>query len=381
MFRTFLSVFSKNRTIGSSVCPKSSIRSVYQKYCLPFLFIIIIFCLFFYPQTVFDSLLSGFNLAFSRVIPAVFPMMVLSGMLVESPLAAWAGFLFFPCTRALGIRERSASTVLFLGFLGGFAVLAQGISLLYTSRRIDRQQAELLLCAGMNAGPSFVLLSVGHQLFGSAGLGALLLFSIFVGNILSALLLAFSNKRQRLHITAAAPQSTLDGFPTSGQFTRVMHKAVDSCTALCGYISFFCLLCALVHRLLPKFSGILCMILEVTNGVNFAAEQPNPSRLLLTVAVLSWSGLSIQLQAKAILPQEISLRCFYQSRLIAIPGSLAVYGIGLRLFPQVIPAMAGTDICGSRFSWSIVVSFFLMVAAFLYECTPKNSLRSRQNTV
>ncbi|MBQ8610826.1 MAG: hypothetical protein IJ412_03855 [Oscillospiraceae bacterium] len=361
---------------------KHSTQTILQKHCLSFFFLLIAFCLFLYPQTVFDSLLAGFELAFCRVIPAVFPMMVLSGMLVESPLAAWAGILLFPCTRALGIRDRSAATVFFLGLLGGFAVLAQGIDLLYRSRRIDRKQAELLLCAGINAGPSFILLSVGHQLFGSIQLGALLLFSVLFGNYLSALLLSVINTGTQSHFDAAAvPQSLQEGFPVRGLFTRVMHKSVDSCTVLCGYIAFFCLLCALAHRLFPFFSGILCMFLEVTNGIRFVSSLHNPLRLLLTVAVLSWSGLSIHLQAKSLLPQEIFLRRFYQSRLIAIPGSLALYGIGIRLFPQVVPTIAGTDIRGSRFSWSIVLSFFLMVAAFLYECTPKNTLRSRQNTV
>ncbi len=337
-------------------------------------------CLFCFPETVFRSLLQGFETAFCHVVPAVFPLMVISGVIMDTALSAWLGLFLYPFTRALGIRERSAATVLLLGLLGGFAVLAQGVDQLYRSRRIDRRQAELLLCAGMNAGPSFILLSVGHSIFGSIGLGALLLCAVYLGNLGAALLLKLFGSRPHDEFCGQLPAAMQQ--PRTGSFTFAMQRAVSACTALCGYIAFFRLLCALLQQLLPAaVAGCLCTLLEVTNGVVYASGRSGAARLWLTVLALSWSGFSIHLQAKALLSPEISLKRFYLSRIPAVPLSLTLYGIGIRLFPQILPAMAAAPVRGSRFSGGIVLTLFWMVGAFLYECTPKSTLRGRKKVL
>lgn len=350
-------------------------RNCTAKWLLPLLLILFIFLLFLFPQIVFESLLHGFKTAFCRVIPAVFPMMVLSGMLIDSPLTGWLGILFLPVTRSLGIRERSAATVFFLGLLGGFSVLALGIDQLYRARRIDRHQAELLLCAGMNAGPSFILLSVGHNALGNLSLGIILFSCICAGNILSALLLHFFTFKRNMSTVAFMPHCLDEGFPQNGSFSRSMQRAVNACATLCGYIAFFCLASDLVKNIIPLCGDLLSATLEITNGVMFATALPNPYRLPVTAAVLSWCGLSIHLQATALLPPEISLRKFYLSRLLALPVSLTLYGLFIKLFPQILPAMAAYSIRPSRFSPDIVISFFLMLIGFFYECTPKKTLR------
>jgi hypothetical protein len=309
-------------------------------------------------------------------------MMIVSGIILESPLANWLGLLLFPYVRLLGIRSRTAAAALFLGMLGGFAVLAQCIDRLYRSRQIDRRQAELLLCAGLNAGPSFILLSVGYTMLGSTGLGLLLLVSLYLGNLCGAVLMRVFRFQRQHDFHGSPPSALLDSFPRTGGFNTAVQCAVNACTVLCGFIAFFCLVCAFAKRFLPPMvAAVVCAALEVTNGALFAAQITSSFRLYFLIAVLGWSGLSIQLQAKALLPAELSLRPFYCSRLLAIPLSTLFYGVGIRLFPQTLPTLAGTVLRPSRFSGGILVSFLLMVAAFLYECTPKASLRIKQKAV
>lgn len=337
---------------------------------------------FIFPETVFRSLLQGFETAFCRVVPAVFPMMIVSGVILESPLVNWLGLLLFPYVRLLGIRSRAAAAALFLGLLGGFAVLAQCIDRLYRCRQIDRRQAELLLCAGLNAGPSFILLSIGYAMLGSTGLGLLLLSSLYLGNLCSAVLMRCFRLRKQYDFCSNPPSTLLAGFPQAGGFNAAVQRAVSACTVLCGFIAFFCLVCAFAKQFLPPAAAaVVCAALEVTNGALFAAQTTSSFRLYFLIAVLGWSGLSIQLQAKALLPAELSLRPFYRSRLLSIPLSTLFYGVGIRLFPQTLPTLAGTVLRPSRFSGGILVSFLLMVAAFLYECTPNASLRIKQKAV
>ncbi len=356
---------------GQPSLKKESAPTGWKSTAAAFAMLVLAGGIFARPALVFDSLLHGLRLAFYSVIPAVFPMMVVSGVIMESPLATWLGLPLSPYLRALGIRERSAATVLFLGLLGGFAVLAQGIDQLYRAKRIDGDQAQLLLCAGLNAGPSFVILSVGYEMLGSLQLGILLLCSLILGNLTAALLLRFFTRPCGKDFCGSTPQAVMDGFPRQGVLGTALSRATSACLTLCGTIAFFSLVCGLTGWLLPgNLAGGVTAVLEVTNGVLAAAQSSSPYRVYLVLAVLSWTGLSIQQQARALLPPQLTLRCFYLSRLFALPLTLIFYAAGLRLFPGALAASSFV-LQTSRFSRGILVSFFLMVAAFLYECTPK----------
>lgn len=328
-------------------------------------------CLLCWPSLVFESLLQGFRTAFCQVVPAVFPMMVVCAVVMESPLAAWLGLPLAPYTRLLGIRQRTAATALVLGLLGGFAVLCQGVEQLYRARQIDREQAGLLLAAGLNAGPSFVLLSVGYGMLHSMATGWLLLASLYLGNLLAAALLRFFTLRRKAAWATAVPRAVQAGGPRRGAFVAGMRRAVDACLVLCGYIAFFGLLCALARQLLGQaLAAGLCALLEVTNGALFAAASTGAWRVYLVLAALGWAGVSIQLQAKALLSPEISLRSFYLSRPLALLLATALFGAGARLFPQALAAST-VPVRASRFGGGVWLSFLLMVGAFLYECTPR----------
>lgn len=336
----------------------------------------ILFC----PGLTFSSLLEGFELAFCRVVPAVFPLMVISGIIMESPLTFWLGIPLVPYTKALGIKDHSAATVLFLGLLGGFAVLSQGIQQLYQSRRIDREQAELLLCAGMNVGPAFILLSVGYGMFHSMQLGILFLISLYLGNLAAALLMRCFTKKRAADFEGKTPQTVYDGTPGGGTFISSIQRSVTSCLILCGTIAFFYLVCSLLKKFLPAaVAAVFCSILEVTNGAVQASAFSGGYRIYLALLVMSWAGISIHQQSRALLPKEIRLKKFYLSRLPAGLISLILFSLLLRWFPTALTTSVYKPLRVSRFSWEIFVSFFLMVAAFLYECTPKKTLRTRGN--
>ena len=329
-----------------------------------------------WPQTVFDGITDGFRLAFLKVIPAVFPMMVLSSVALYSPASEWLGILCRPFTRALGIREHAAATVLLLGWLGGFAVLAQGIAGLLENGKLDRHEAQLLLCAGMNVGPPFIVLTVGHGLLHSEGMGIQLLFSIYIGNYSAALLLHLLTAKKYLREAAPRrqrePRQTVQSVPPQGGFVNAVRSACNAGCQLCCYIALFSLLCRMARRILPPTAAdLLCAVLEVTNGVQAVLRRPTGREWLL-LATLLWTGLSIQMQAKALLPGGISWKPFYISRLPALAVGLFCYSQSARWFPPVVSVSTG-GVRISRFPWHIWCTFLLLVLAFLEECTPKKA--------
>lgn len=336
---------------------------------------------FYCPSLVFRSVLNGLSTAVNKVIPAVFPLMVVSSVIMDSPLCCVLGTGLLPYTKLLGIRDRSAASVLFLGLLGGFAVLSQGIAQLYSQRRIDRRQAELLLCAGMGTGPAFTVLTVGYGLLRSVRLGFVFLICLYISNLFSALFMRICRSNRTSAFAGMPADGVLEGRRTRFGLAQAMQKTADACLLLCCYIAFFSFLCALTERFFsPEISNIVCSLLEVTNAVVHCAALQGRARIYFALAALSWSGVSIHLQARALLPAEIRLLPFYLSRIPAVLLSLVLCSLALRLMPQVsVPAMAIGNLSVSRFRLSVPISFLMMAGAFLYECTPRSTLLHEEN--
>lgn len=137
------------------------------------------------PQESVQGALDGLSMCARQVIPALFPLMVLSQLLLTSGAAAMFAFPLRAYTRVLGVCSPSAGSAVALGWLGGFACGAQQIGSLRRQEVITRRDAELLLCCTIGSGPAFVVNAVGTLMLGSTLCGALLLTSLLAANLVT----------------------------------------------------------------------------------------------------------------------------------------------------------------------------------------------------
>ena len=86
---------------------------------------------FLRPAAAAQGVAQGLSLCARNVIPALFPLLVLSQLVIYTRIAALFSLPFQPYLRLLGIQNRSAASVVAMGWLGGFACGAQGIGTLY----------------------------------------------------------------------------------------------------------------------------------------------------------------------------------------------------------------------------------------------------------
>ncbi|MEG2923865.1 MAG: hypothetical protein RR848_05275, partial [Oscillospiraceae bacterium] len=129
-----------------------------------------IFCIisvFMRPEIAFEGIILGLNDCYNRIIPSLFPFMVLSGILMASPLSKYLGVIFFPYTKALKIESKRAPLAILLSLIGGFAVCANVVSNLFTDKEITKRDAELLLCCCVGAGPAFTISAIGYSMLNS----------------------------------------------------------------------------------------------------------------------------------------------------------------------------------------------------------------------
>ena len=155
-------------------------------------------CVVLRPAVAANGVLRGLGLCYETVIPALFPFMVLSRLLLESPAAGWFGLLLRPYTRLLGLRGKKAPAALLCGLLGGFACGAQAVDALYRSKELRRDEAALLLICTIGSGPGFIVGGVGALMLGHAGAGRLLLAAQVGASLLCGCLAAGVSALRRL---------------------------------------------------------------------------------------------------------------------------------------------------------------------------------------
>lgn len=191
---------------------------------------------------------------------------------------------------------------------------------LVVSRLLIQCPESDLLPACICSGPSFVVLTVGQSLLGSAELGVLLFASQITANYLTAALL-----NRFVGVRSVKPGSAAPASPAPPRLDEILADAAITYCKLCGFILFFRMLAAGAGALLPAGAGTLCSILlEVCSGCDLASRTGRWGSLLCCAA-LSVQGLSVLLQVRTICPPKMTLRPLYRARLLHLPLSLALF--------------------------------------------------------
>ena len=240
------------------------------------------------------------------------------------------------------------------GILGGYPTGAACIAQSHRQGRLDRQQAEFLLCFCNNAGPAFLFGIAGS--FCSVG-QAFVLWGI---HILSALLTCALLPKP----TAADPIPSVDrNTPT---LSAVLVQSVKSMGTVCGWIVLFRILISFCDRwflwLFPTYTKtIFYGILELTNGCCSLASVASPAlRFLLFSAFLSFGGLCVAMQTQAV-AAPLSIRWYRIGKCIQCLVSLILCGI---LIPYLFPA----EVTALHMLCVACVSFALLIGILLGFC-------------
>ena len=114
---------------------------------------------FLRPGAAAGGVLRGLSVCYETVIPALFPFLVLSRLLLESRAASALGLLLRPYTRLLGLHSTKAPAAMLCGVLGGFAGGAKAVDVLYRTGELTAAEAALLLVCTIGSGPGFVVSS------------------------------------------------------------------------------------------------------------------------------------------------------------------------------------------------------------------------------
>ena len=139
----------------------------FKNFVLTLLFFILTCLLLTYPVESLAFSLTGLQLWFNKMIPALLPFMILSGIVIRLNLTESFARILCPIFQPLLHVSINAVYVIFMGFLCGFPMGARVIADLYSQNKLTRKEASYLLAFCNNIGPvyfiSFVLPTLGLE--------------------------------------------------------------------------------------------------------------------------------------------------------------------------------------------------------------------------
>lgn len=321
--------------------------------------LLFLLCLLFTaPARYAEACIQGMALWAKAVLPALFPFLILTGLLTKLGAAQKLADRLSPLTEKIGLPG-SAAYCLLVSLLSGYPVGSRTVADLYKGGAITREQAKRMSVLCSTSGPMFLVGSVGGAMFGSAAAGAVLLAAHLLAVIGVYLALYFANRRKKGNIHAgqkapaphaglkktmpphtlrvqnktAAPQTTATpASENKRNKTAAPHPDTDGIlaasvqsgvlTVLCvgGFIAFFFVLMqalsdlhisAPLERLLSfplaaagsegAAAGLTAGLLEATQGCASIAASGAPLALPLCAFLVTFGGGSILAQQLAFL--------------------------------------------------------------------------------
>lgn len=292
-----------------------------------FFFVFMTFCMLTNSSLSLAYAALGLRLWYEKMVPVLFPFMVLSGTLirmglVESLIRPIRPFF----SKLFRISDPAVYTIL-MGFLCGFPMGARTTAELRNRQELSVSEGQYLLAFCNNFGPVYFLGFVLPLLHRTLKLPYLM--GMYGIPVIYGLFLRYTVYRMRLQDTSMVSQPATKS-SVRASLPDALDDAVNaaglSILHLGGYMIFFNLL-NLLPGLFLRQSQLLAPLLEITGGLQMLADRYP----LYTLLLLSFGGLSgIAQTAGCIRNTGLSLKKYIIHKLV-LTLLTAFYYLGWRL--------------------------------------------------
>lgn len=315
-----------------------------------FLFILILM----HPAESLYYAFTGLTLWFQKMIPTLFPFMILSGIMVRMNLTEYFSVILSPLLKPLFRVDGQGAYCIIMGFLCGFPMGARVITDLYVRGKLSHKEAEYLLAFCNNIGPIYFTGFVLPVLGIPASLP--LLFAMYgiplcYGIVLRRLPL-FKEKASLPQMQSAGLSEGKRHESTSAlskdrktllsQLDDSIQSAIEGITRLGGYMVLFNLLNLFPARCIPAGAPdwilpVCNVLLEITSGISRIGK----SMPILLLVLLPFGGFSCIAQTYSILKDtDLSIGRYCMHKCVLTLLTAVFYGV-LQFLPFARPLLQG----------------------------------------
>lgn len=277
------------------------------------LFFVVCACFALFPEQVLSGAQNGLALCINAVIPSLLPFMLVSSCVIKSNFSRPLGALLSKVLSPLTGISPSGCVCFVTGLFGGYGAGARAVFESYEEKQISKEEAERLLAFCNNAGPLFIIGTVGIGFFASKSVGALLFFVQVITALICARVLGGGYTSKRLKLSEEWDFYKKNK-PPAGEL--ITASAIESGSAIINACVFVITFSAILEILPFGEYSFLAGILEVTRGT--AELSRLGTRMLPFIsALLSWGGMSVHFQASALCKSQFRTKIYYIGKVLA----------------------------------------------------------------
>ena len=289
------------------------------------LFFVVCVCFALFPAQVLWGAQNGLALCINAVIPSLLPFIFISSCIIKSGFSKPLGIVFSKILTPLTKISPIGCVCFVTGILGGYGAGAKAVCESFKQGQISKEEAQRLLPVCNNAGPLFIIGTIGINFFSDKTVGVIL----FMIQILTALLCASffggSAKKQSEKLCDSI-KTYKKNKPSLGKLvTEAAGDCANAIAAVCVFVITFSALTEIIP--FGKYS-FLSGIIEITKA-SAQLSREGYAALPMISAFIAWGGLSVHFQANAITEGCFSMKNYYVVKLISAMISYAIAKICL----------------------------------------------------
>ena len=299
-------------------------------------------------KTVIHGAQEGIQLCIETIIPALFPFIILSGIISSYLLGQSIKFLR-PVGKLCRIPQGTES-ILLLGFLGGYPVGAQVVTQAFISGCISKTTAKRMLGFCNNAGPAF-LFGMFSIIF-SKPIYSWALWGIHILSALTVGLLIPGEDESICSINKAKPIT----------LQAALKNAIKTVSLICGWVIVFRIIICIFDKWFlccfpDNIQVIVSGLLELSNGCIFLSKVPSEAlRFIYASGLLAFGGLCVGMQTKSV-TQELNCGFYF-------PGKILHTVLSVLYSAIVVPILFHN--AGILLYCSILSGFMLTIGIVIY---------------
>ena len=264
-------------------------------FCL-FCFISIIF-IFKNNKEVANVILEAVNLFFKKVFVSLFPMFILNDILINLNIPYYFYLLFNKLFLKVFHTSGLGAYVFIMSLISGTPSNAYILKELVELEKLSIEEANHFLTFTYFSNPLF--LTVMLSTIFNARIVLKIILCHYIANIIIGILMR--NKAPKIVTNQKYTQNK-----SKSSIIKSINKSISTLLMILGTICFYMLLTFIITNLLPDNPLIKTLIsgfLEITNGLNTITSLNIFIQIkeIIASAIISFGGLSIHTQIKAIL--------------------------------------------------------------------------------
>ncbi len=260
---------------------------------LGYLTLALVFAVLLFSSKASLSALNGMKLCAYKLIPTLFPMMVLSGIIVRSgvlfALSRLGNKIMMPLFGISGIYI----VPMLIGTIGSAPAGASAVKGVAGKNDPSGSASAFLLSSVVSVG--FLVSAAGNGLLSSPKRGAALYVFQMISVMVSAIFMRSKNEDKADNISY-----NLDSPSVSGVIAQSIREAAENMLAVCGSVIFFSSLCGIAFTL-PlgiRTKVFVSAFLELASGLKIISESfPPDLAFIIMSGAVGWSGLSMICQS------------------------------------------------------------------------------------